>query len=236
MLIVSGSSARMASGMKDCPVDAAIVGIVDTVEDHATRLHAARPRHRRRRRDPQGRNLDGIKLLVLQPMTPTREPAGRPLVAVDSVGAGVGEDVFFVRGKEASFPFYPAEAPVDAGIVGIVDHWDVGVRTDADPDRSTSGAVLNSQSMQIARVVGTVVATQKHRKFEGAKLLLVQPLNLDDTPRGTALLAVDGVGAGVHEKVLVVLEGRAAGEALGRKAAPVDAAIIGIIDQVDVDG
>jgi len=88
--------------------------------------------------------------------------------------------------------------------------------------------------MQIARVVGTVVATQKHRKFEGAKLLLVQPLNLDDTPRGAALLAVDGVGAGVDEKVLVVLEGRAAGEALGQKAAPVDAAIVGIIDSVDV--
>ncbi len=89
--------------------------------------------------------------------------------------------------------------------------------------------------MQIARVVGTVVATQKHRKFQGATLLIVQPLNLDDTPRGTALLAVDGVGAGVHEKVLIVLEGRAAGEALGRKAAPVDAAVIGIIDRVDVD-
>ena len=66
-------------------------------------------------------------------------------------------------------------------------------------------------------MVGTVVATQKHRKFEGAKLLLVQPLNVDDTPRGAALLAVDGVGAGVHEKVLVVLEGRAAGEALGQE-------------------
>ena len=90
--------------------------------------------------------------------------------------------------------------------------------------------------MQIGRVVGTVVSTQKHRKFEGAKLLLVQPLNLDDTPRGNALLAVDGVGAGVHEKVLIVLEGRAAGEALGKKAAPVDAAIIGIVDRVDVDG
>jgi ethanolamine utilization protein EutN len=89
--------------------------------------------------------------------------------------------------------------------------------------------------MQIARVVGTMVATQKHRKFEGAKLLLVQPLNLDESPRGNALLAVDGVGAGVHEKVLIVLEGRAAGEALGRKGAPVDAAIIGIIDQVDLD-
>jgi ethanolamine utilization protein EutN len=88
--------------------------------------------------------------------------------------------------------------------------------------------------MQIARVVGTVVATQKHRKFEGAKLMLVQPLNADDTPRGAPLLAVDGVGAGVDEKVLVVIEGRAAGEALGRKAAPVDAAIIGIIDTVTI--
>ena len=90
--------------------------------------------------------------------------------------------------------------------------------------------------MQIARVVGTVVSTQKNKKFEGAKLLLVQPINPDDTPRGTALLAIDGVGAGVNEKVLVVLEGRAAGEALGKKAAPVDAAIIGIIDHVEFDG
>lgn len=90
--------------------------------------------------------------------------------------------------------------------------------------------------MQIGRVVGTVVSTQKHRKFEGAKLLLVQPLNLDDSPRGNTVLAVDGVGAGVHEKVLLVVEGRAANEALGTKAAPVDAAVIGIIDHVDVDG
>jgi microcompartment protein CcmK/EutM len=41
------------------------------------------------------------------------------------MGAGVGEEVFFVRGKEASFPFYPALPPVDAGVVGIVDHWDL---------------------------------------------------------------------------------------------------------------
>jgi microcompartment protein CcmK/EutM len=89
--------------------------------------------------------------------------------------------------------------------------------------------------MQLALVVGTLVATQKHRTFEGAKLLLVQPLNLDDSPRGATLLAVDGVGAGVDERVLVVLEGRAAGEALGQKAAPVDAAIVGIIDRMDVE-
>jgi len=61
-----------------------------------------------------------------------------------------------------------------------------------------------------------------------------QPLTLDDQPRGTAVLAVDALGAGVHEKVLIVMEGRAAGEALGRKLAPVDAAVIGIIDNVDV--
>jgi ethanolamine utilization protein EutN len=91
------------------------------------------------------------------------------------------------------------------------------------------------QDVQIARVIGTLVSTQKHRKFEGAKLLLVQPLNVDSTPRGSALLAVDGVGAGVDERVLIVLEGRAAVEALGRKGAPVDAAIVGIVDSLDCD-
>ncbi len=88
--------------------------------------------------------------------------------------------------------------------------------------------------MIVGRVVGPLVATQKHRKFEGSKLLLVQPLGENDTPRGPALLAVDTVGAGVHEKVLVVLDGRAAGDAMQKKAAPVDAAIVGIIDRMDV--
>ena len=72
-------------------------------------------------------SLGGHKLLVLQPVTPDRAPAGRTLVAVDAMGAGVGEHVFFVRGREASFPFYPAEPSVDACVVGIVDYWDVEV-------------------------------------------------------------------------------------------------------------
>ena len=71
-------------------------------------------------------NLTGLKLLVLQPLATDGSSAGRTLVAVDAIGAGVGETVFFVRGKEASFPFYPTEVPADAGIVGIVDHWDLG--------------------------------------------------------------------------------------------------------------
>ncbi len=69
--------------------------------------------------------LASLKLLVLQPLGPDKQPAGRTLIAADAVGAGIGEIVFFVRGREASFPFHPAEAPVDAGIVGIVDHWDM---------------------------------------------------------------------------------------------------------------
>ena len=88
--------------------------------------------------------------------------------------------------------------------------------------------------MQIGRVIGTVVSTQKHRKLEGAKLLLVQPLALDGQPRGVAVLTIDSVGAGIGERVLVVIEGKAAGAALRRKAAPVDAAIIGIVDHVDL--
>ena len=70
-------------------------------------------------------NLHGLKLLVLQPLTLDRQPAGRALVGVDSVGAGEGEEVFFVRGREASFPFFPTQVPTDAAVIGIVDHWSV---------------------------------------------------------------------------------------------------------------
>ena len=69
-------------------------------------------------------NLTGTKLLILQPLAASGEPVGRTLIALDSVGAGVGEHVFFVRGREAAYPFYPAEPPTDAAIIGIVDHWD----------------------------------------------------------------------------------------------------------------
>ena len=70
-------------------------------------------------------NFTGVKLLILQPIAPDGNAAGRTLVALDSVGAGTGEQVFFVRGREAAYPFYPAEPPTDATIVGIVDHWHV---------------------------------------------------------------------------------------------------------------
>lgn len=68
-------------------------------------------------------SLHGRKLLVLQPLTSAGSAVGRTLVAVDSAGAGVGETVFFVRGREASFPFLPDLVATDANVVGIVDHW-----------------------------------------------------------------------------------------------------------------
>ena len=75
------------------------------------------------RKDP---GLAAATLLVLQPLSPAREPVGAPLVAVDSVGAGVTEEVFFVRGREASLPFLPRKVPADACVTGICDHWSTG--------------------------------------------------------------------------------------------------------------
>lgn len=76
--------------------------------------------------------LRGCTLLVLQPLAPDHSPIGRILVGVDAVGAGVGEEVFFVRGREASFPFLPQSVPTDASVVGITDHWSV---TSEEPRR-----------------------------------------------------------------------------------------------------
>jgi ethanolamine utilization protein EutN len=66
-------------------------------------------------------HLEGLRMLLVQPLTPALQPTGRRIVCADSTGAGAGELVYWVRGKEASFPFRPAEAPVDCTIVGIVD-------------------------------------------------------------------------------------------------------------------
>lgn len=66
-------------------------------------------------------SLEGRKLLVIQTLNKDLVPLGKPMVAVDSVGAGVGELVFWCRGKEASFPFKREDTPTDCTIVGIVD-------------------------------------------------------------------------------------------------------------------
>lgn len=72
------------------------------------------------RKDP---GLVGTKLLVIQPIKTDGTPSGKALVAVDAIGAGVTDEVFYVRGREAAIPFLPADVPTDAAIVGIVDEW-----------------------------------------------------------------------------------------------------------------
>lgn len=88
--------------------------------------------------------------------------------------------------------------------------------------------------MIIGRIVGDVVATQKSASHEGRKILVVQPLNLDGTDRGDVVLALDAVDAGVGDKVLVVQEGFSAMTAVGRPNSPIDMAVIGVIDAVDL--
>ncbi len=88
--------------------------------------------------------------------------------------------------------------------------------------------------MIIGRIIGTVVATQKDERLLGKKLLIVKPLNLDGTDQSGYVVTVDTVGAGFHEKVLVVA-GSSARLAEGNKDCPVDSAIIGVIDSYEVN-
>ena len=131
-------------------------------------------------------------------MPTSSRPAARS-IAADSVGPGVGEIVFFVRGREASFPWPPAEVPVDAGIVGIVD-----AGTSRNAAVGLDGTRLsdrNRRRMQLALRRRHAGRHAEAPEFEGAKLMLVQPVGVDDVPRGPVLLATDTVGAGVNEKV-----------------------------------
>ena len=87
--------------------------------------------------------------------------------------------------------------------------------------------------MIIARVVGTVVATQKEASHEGKKILLIQPLDLENRPMGDAIVALDAVDAGVGDRVLAVQEGFSAMTSVGHIESPIDAAVIGVVDLVE---
>ena len=90
--------------------------------------------------------------------------------------------------------------------------------------------------MLIARVIGEVVATQKHASHKGHKALLVQPLNLDGTNRGDAVIALDSVDAGAGDRVLLATEGFSAMTSVGRPQSPIDMAVIGFVDNIDLSG
>ena len=83
----------------------------------------------------KNQSLEGKKMLVVQPVDPSLRPKGKPLVALDAVGAGAAELIYYCRGREASFPWLPDEVPTEATIVGIVDSVDI-----------TQSSVLSPQS------------------------------------------------------------------------------------------
>ena len=88
--------------------------------------------------------------------------------------------------------------------------------------------------MLIARVIGDVVATQKHQSHEGQKLLIVQPIQLDGSNRGDAVIAVDSVDAGIGDIVILTMEGYSAMTSVGRPNSPIDMAVIGVLDFIDL--
>jgi ethanolamine utilization protein EutN len=90
--------------------------------------------------------------------------------------------------------------------------------------------------MLIARVIGEVVSTEKHASHKGRKALLVQPLNLDGTNRGDAVIALDSVDAGAGDRVLLATEGFSAMTSVGRPQSPIDMAVIGFVDSIDLGG
>ena len=87
-------------------------------------------------------------------------------------------------------------------------------------------------SMQIGRVIENVTATKKRENLVGAKFLVIQPVDIEGNTQGFPFLAVDAAQAGIGDRVVVVLEGRAAVSAFHRQGAPIDAAVIGVVDSV----
>ena len=90
--------------------------------------------------------------------------------------------------------------------------------------------------MILARVLGNVVATRKHETLESLKLMLVRPVDESGAFDGDEFMAADSVGAGPGETVLVVVEGRSASQAFQKTRVSLDAAIVGIVDRIDLDG
>ena len=89
--------------------------------------------------------------------------------------------------------------------------------------------------MLIAHVIGELISTHKHESHVGRKALIVQPLDLDGSNRGDPVIAFDAVDAGVGDRVLLVTEGFSAMTSVGRPQSPIDMAVVGVIDSIELD-
>jgi ethanolamine utilization protein EutN len=89
--------------------------------------------------------------------------------------------------------------------------------------------------MLIAHVIGELISTHKHESHVGRKALIVQPVDLDGSNRGDPVIAFDAVDAGVGDRVLLVTEGFSAMTSVGRPQSPIDMAVVGVIDRIELD-
>ena len=190
-------------------------------------------------------NMEGMRLLIVQPLTRRLEPVGQPVVAADALEtAGPGELVFIVGAREAAEAMPNRFVPVDHAIVGIADAVEElagdgkAARSARQSRRARQVRQEASQApegrpMKLARVVGTVVSTVKSPIFDGRALLLVDLLEPDGREAGGYLIAVDTVGAGAGETVLVLDEGTSARQIVGAPYGPLRTVIVGIVDAVE---
>ena len=189
-------------------------------------------------------DLEGVRFLIVQPLTRDLENRGRPVVAADGLAmAGPGELVYFVGSREAAQAMPEPFVPIDHAIVGIVDQLAVeplpkkserSRRVRAGGEEVGGCEAGGGREVKIARVSGTVVSTISAPVFDHQRLLFCDYLNPDGSPTGDYTIAVDTVDAGAGETVLILDEGTGARQILGERVAPIRALVVGIIDEIDV--
>ena len=187
--------------------------------------------------------MEGLKLLLLEKIDPvTLKGKGDFVVGIDSVGANAGEIVFYVTGSSARMTDTTKGKPSDATIIAIVDaiEKDGALTYDkAAPHESAQGSRAQIRpgvgAMNIARVRGTVVATQRSDKVDGARFLLVEECDQGGTGRSEYLVALDLVGADRGQLVLLT-QGSSCRWTFRTDDRPMDTLVVAIVDTIDERG
>ncbi len=180
-------------------------------------------------------SMEGLKLLLLEKIDPvTLKGKGDFVVGIDSVGANAGEIVFYVTGSSARMTDTTKGKPSDATIIAIVD----AIEKDGTLTYDKAAAVqrpARGGAMNIARVRGTVVATRRSDKVDGARFLLVEECDQRGAGRDEYLVALDMVGADRGQLVLLT-QGSSCRWTFRTDDRPMDTLVVAIVDQIDERG
>ena len=186
--------------------------------------------------------LEGQRLLIVQPLTPDLQNTGKrvALHRLHRRRRGRNRLLDPRQGGQLSVSAQGSSDGYDGGWHRGFGKHQQGtsgkIRSGPAPTRDASATTKPGRVtlMLIARVIGDLVSTQKHESHDGRKALLVQPMNLDGSIAAMPLIAFDAVDAGIGDRVLIVTEGFSAMTAVGRPNSPIDMAVIGFIDRIDL--